>query len=338
MPDMGDTLSEIRADGFDVAAKFPASGSPAEIMAQAAAGMGEALNLLKPEAIVILGDRCEMLGAASAALLCGIPVVHIAGGTVSEGAFDDSIRHAITKIATLHFPETRQCAARILQMGEDPESVFTAGALGVENALKVKRLSASQLRESLNWDPGKDFLLCTLHAATLEHSRPLDVQNTFLNALKSLDGQLRFLLTYPNSDTDSAPLIASLHEFERSMGGRAKVVPSLGRVRYLSAAALSRGVAGNSSSGLVEVPSLRVPTLDIGLRQQGRECGASVTHCGTKPDEMFRGLRLLLSPEMRKLAEDSPNPYYAPDTSAMIANRILSTTFTPYPSKKFHTL
>lgn len=337
IPGMGDTLNEIRRDGFEPAALIPACGPPAETMARAAAGFASALPRTSPDAIVILGDRCEMLGVCSAALLSGVPVIHIAGGTVSEGAFDDSVRHAITKMATLHFPETELCRERILRMGEDPAMVVTAGALGVENTLSVNRMTRGELAESLDgWDPGERFLVVTLHAATLEPAPPLEIQEILLDNLAQLPEEWRFILTYPNSDVDPAPLIGSLHDFGHRMGGRAKVVASLGRVRYISAVALSRGVVGNSSSALVEVPSLGVPSLDIGIRQRGREHGPSVIHADATPGGISEGLRRLLSDEVLDVARRRENPYSRSGTSGLIADRILAHDFHPYPSKRFH--
>lgn len=336
IPEMGNTVEEIINDGFLPVARIPALGSPARIMTQAAAGITDTLADINPDALLILGDRCEMLGVASAALLSGVPIIHIAGGTISEGAFDDSVRHAISKMATLHFPETEKSADRLIQMGENPDSVVVAGAIGVQNSLNLPKWSRQQLSESLGWDPGSDFLVVTLHAATLESFSPLEVQQNMLQALGKLPPHIRLLITYPNSDVDPAPLIADLQKFAEAQGDRVKLIPSLGRIRYLSAVALSRGVVGNSSSGLVEVPSLGVPTLDIGIRQQGRECGSTVVHCGTSVSDIAAGLDRILSDEMRKSAKQAENPYYQPDTVKIITDRILSTDFHPYPIKKFH--
>lgn len=336
LPEMGNTVEEIINDGFLPVARIPASGSPGRIMTQAAAGITDTLPGINPDALLILGDRCEMLGVASAALLSGVPIIHIAGGTISEGAFDDSVRHAISKMATLHFPETDKSADRLIQMGENPDSVVVAGAIGVQNSLNLPKWSRQQLSDSLGWDPGTDFLVVTLHAATLESYSPLEVQQNMLQALGELPPHIRLLITYPNSDVEPAPLIADLQKFAESQGDRVKLIPSLGRIRYLSAVALSRGVVGNSSSGLVEVPSLGVPTLDIGIRQQGRECGSTVVHCGTSVSEIAAGLERILSDEMRQSVKQAENPYYQPDTVKIITDRILSTDFHPYPIKKFH--
>lgn len=338
IPGMGNTIQETIDDGFIPAAYFKAVGSAPEIMAQAAAGAAKAIRQIQPDAIVILGDRCEMLGVASASLLSGVPIIHIAGGTVSEGAFDDSVRHAITKMATLHFPETQLCAERIIRMGENPANVIVSGALGVENALSVPRMSRTQLADSLDgWDPSEKLLVVTLHAATLESGRsPIEVQEDMIRALSELPEDYHIIATYPNSDIDPQPLIDSLRAWERRMPQRVKVVPSLGKRRYLSAVALSCGVVGNSSSALVEVPSLGVGSLDIGDRQKGREHGASVIHSEADYDSIKTGLHTLLSPAHRNLAASAPNPYYKEATAELMADKILSFPFHPFPQKKFY--
>lgn len=339
MARMGNTIDEIRNDGFEPATTFPAAGDPATVMAQATQGAADALHDLNPDAIIILGDRCEMLGVAAAALFQGVPIVHIAGGTVSEGAFDDSIRNSITKMATLHFPETAECGKRIRQMGENPDDIHVTGALGVENSMKIKRMTLKELTDSLEgWNPGNDFLVVTLHSATLESDNPLQVQENLLRALEMMDDNYRFIFTYPNSDTDPTSLIESLRNFEQKHPRRVKVVASLGKRRYLSAAALSRGIVGNSSSALVETPSLGVGSLDIGNRQKGREHGDAVIHCGTTIEEIHSGLQRLISPAHRELAKKAPNPYYGKDTSGRMADIILSYPFHPYPQKHFHAI
>lgn len=336
IPEMGNTVDEIRHAGFEPRYLIPAAGSPTEIAAAALAGAGSALEESAPDAIVILGDRCEMLGVASAALFSGIPIVHIAGGTVSEGAFDDSVRHAISKMASLHFPETELSRSRLIQMGETPGDVITAGALGVENAMRVNKMTRKELAESLDgWDPGENFLVVTLHAATLEERSPLDIQEEMLNALSRLPADYKFLITYPNSDTDPRPLIESLRRFERDMKGRVKVEASLGRVRYLSAVSLSRGVVGNSSSGLVEVPSLGVPTLDIGCRQNGRECGESVVRCDVDEVSIVKGLKTILSEERQLQARKRRNPYGGEGTAKLMTAEIMKREWKRYPTKRF---
>ena len=222
-------------------------------------------------------------------------------------------------------------------MGETPERVITAGAPGVFNALNIPLMPAQALSDSLDGFPlGSSFLVVTLHAATLAEGNPLEIQENMLASLSRLLPDTRLIITYPNCDVDPAPLIDSLRRFESGHSDCVKVVPSLGRLRYLSAVALSDGVVGNSSSALVEVPSLGVPSLDIGTRQKGRECGPSVIHCGVSSSDISAGLSRILSSEMRHIAAQRVNPYFTPGTPYLIADTILSSGLRKFPSKSFH--
>lgn len=339
-PECGLTVNEIRADGFEPVAEIPLAGPPAAMTAMATSGFAELFNRIVPKAVVILGDRFEMLGVATAALLTGVPVVHIAGGTVSEGAFDDSIRHAISKMATLHFPETEQCRLRLLAMGEDPQCVVTAGAIGVTNVLATPLMQRDEFEQSIGMAISGTLIVATLHAATLQEMDPEMQMQAFLSGLSTAmrnDPQLQVLLTYPNNDVDIFPMIRRIEEFAATWGKlRVAVVPSLGRVRYMTALSLASAVAGNSSSGLVEVPSMGIPTLDVGPRQAGRECGPSVLHCGMQPHEIAKGIEMVLSPDMKDLASKRENPYHRPDTVSLMAEKIMNFHFTRFPQKKFH--
>lgn len=324
--ELGMTVEEIRLDGFEPAFRVPTSRCPADATADAIRGFSKALKSLSPDILVILGDRFEMLGAASAALLEGVPVAHIAGGNISLGAFDNAIRNAISQMATIHLPETDDCARRLVGMGIPSENILAAGSPGVFNALNISHLSLPRLEESLAFPLGEDFLLATLHAATLDNESPLRRMEDFLNALKShlLENPGRkVILTYPNSDSDPAPLISLMEKFRESFADRVLTIPSLGRVRYLSAAALARAVVGNSSSGIEETPSLGVPTLDIGNRQKGRERGPGVFHCEGDTDSIIEGLKLVTSPRAREIAADAVNPYFRENTPALQADFLL---------------
>lgn len=338
LAECGDTAREIAADGFGPDYRVPASGNPAEIASAALSGFHKLLSETKPDVLVLLGDRFEMLGAASGALLAGVPIVHIAGGTVSEGAFDDSIRHAITKMASLHLVETEKCRHRVMQMGEDPTSVVTAGALGVYNALNIPLMTKKELEESLGMELEGDVIVATLHAATLDTIPPLQQMHNLISALEEqiLRNGVKVVFTYPNNDVDSALLIEAIEEFAHRHPVNVKAIPSLGRVRYLSLLRHAAAVVGNSSSGLVEVPSAGIPTLDIGIRQRGRECGASVLHCGPSREEISAGLEKILSEEMRQVASNTPNPYFKADTPSLMAEVILRHEWHPYPQKKFN--
>lgn len=337
--DCGYTVDEIMRDGFVPVAEIPAEGTPSQITAAATAGFAAAFGRLHPRAVVILGDRFEMLGVATAALLCGVPIIHIAGGTVSEGAFDDSIRHSISKMATLHLTETERCRKRLIAMGEQPVQVITTGAIGVENVLKTPLMTREELETSLGWRITGRLIVATLHAATLSSVSPRQQMRDFLSGLDIVmhrHEDIQVLLTYPNNDVDPAPQIALLEEFASAHKDRVCLVPSLGRVRYMSALHLANAVAGNSSSGLVEVPSMGIPTLDVGVRQAGREHGPSVWHCGPTAVEVAEGLEYVLSDPMQTLAARRENPYCRPHTASLMADAIEACDFRPYPVKKFY--
>lgn len=337
-PALGHTVDEIRADGFDPV-EIPASGTAPTVTAQATVGFADLFNRERPDCTVILGDRFEMLGAATAALFSGVGIVHIAGGTVSEGAFDDSIRHAITKMATLHLVETDRCRDRVIRMGEEPERVVTAGAPGVYNVMRVPLLSREELERSLSFTFPKRTLLVTLHAATLDPVSPVDRMRDLIKVLEEFmdnDPEIGVLFTYPNNDTDPRPQILMIEEFASRHQERVAICPSLGRVRYLSALQACVAVVGNSSSGLVEVPSAGIPTLDIGIRQKGREAGPSVLHCGASAEAIRAGLARVLGEEMRRVAAKRINPYYRPDTPAIMADAILNYHWEPFPQKRFY--
>lgn len=341
MQQLGHTVDEIRADGFEPAAMIPAEGTADEVCAMALTGFSRQLRADRPDALVILGDRIEMLGAATAALLEGVPIVHIAGGTVSEGAFDDSIRHSISKMATLHLVETDTCRNRLIQMGEDPQSVINTGAIGVYNVLQTPRMSRAELEESLGSPLPPDFILATLHAATLDSSSPLEQMREFIAALEDVmaeNSRLGVLFTYPNNDVDPAPQIHAIEDFARRNPGRVVAVASLGRVRYMTALGMACAVAGNSSSGIVEAASMGLGILDVGCRQQGREAPPAVYHVGASRREIAAGLGHILTPEFRKMARQRINPYFRDNTPQIMTRAILEYPFSPYPKKKFHTL
>lgn len=336
---MGETVRDIVDDGFPPFACIGTDGPPEHIAAASLIGFSQVFDSLKPDAVIILGDRFEMLSVAQSALLKGVPIIHIAGGTVSEGAVDDSIRNAITKLSTLHLVETRQCARRVLRMGETPDSVVVAGALGVWNALNTPEMNRLELMESLDFHIRKRLIVGTLHAATRDPLPPETQMASFLGALSlrlQSDPELSLILTYPNNDVDPAPLIRQMRELEESMPEQVKVVPSLGMKRYINALREADLMIGNSSSGIVEAPSTGVPVLDIGIRQKGRECAGSVLHCGSDTLSIALGIEAALSQEQRRRARRCSNPYMQPDTPSRMADAIMNFPFSPYPSKKFN--
>ncbi len=325
MPEMGMTVDEIRGAGEKPVELNTAGASVSETLANSTKMHGEWFAANKPKAVVVLGDRYEMLGVASAATINGIPIIHIAGGTVSEGAMDNAIRNAISQLASLHLTETEKCASRLESMGINKENIVVTGAIGVWNTLNVPLMNREELKASLGRTLPDKFFVGTLHAATLDSIPPEKQMEEFL---AGLDGFMAArpgygaILTYPNNDTDPAPLIAQLREFESKHPESIIVVPSLGMRRYLSAVALSEGVIGNSSSGIVEVASLGVPTLDVGNRQNGRERAVSVIHCDATRGAVMMSLSLITTPMLKGVAAKKANPYFQPNTPAVMAEAI----------------
>ncbi len=338
----GYTVDEIRADGFEPDALVAMSeagengAETAHAMAECMHGMAVALSHLNPDLLVILGDRYEMLAVASTATVMRIPIAHIAGGEVSQGAIDDSIRHAITKLSALHLTATEPYRRRVIQMGEHPERVINTGAIGVYNTLNTPLMTRAELEDSLGFTLHPDTLLVTYHPATLDEVKPEVRMKSLLDALERLDAPVLF--TYPNNDPGAAPLIEMIEKFVESNPHRAHAVASLGRIRYLSVLRCVAAVVGNSSSGIVEVPSAGIPTVDIGIRQQGRLCADSVIRCGDGSDEIESAIRRALSPECRKSARDTSNPYSRDDTLDLIVNALTHTPIQSLRTKTFHDL
>lgn len=331
---LGATWREIEADGFQIACRIEPGTEAADTAALTLRGVSAALLQLRPDCSVILGDRYEMLAAATACCLQRIPIVHIAGGAVSEGAFDDSFRHAITKLSSLHLAETPEYQRRIVQMGEAPETVVHTGAIGLNGILKAATMPLHELEKSLDFAIRETTILATMHAATLSPVPPEEQMRELIAALESKP-ELRVVFTYPNNDTDPTPLIAQIEEFARANSRRIKAIPSLGARRYASLLHHVAAVVGNSSSGIVEAPSAGIPTLDIGIRQKGRTAAESVVHCGGSREEIAAGLDTILSPQFREKARTVVNPYFKENTVGLMVEAIHNYPFHERKPKRF---
>lgn len=338
----GHTIDEICSAGFTVDACVPmdANGDDSEVarvdsMARCMEGMARAFSRLSPDGIIILGDRYEMLAVASTALMMRIPIIHIAGGEISEGAVDDSIRHAITKMASLHLTATEDFRRRVIQMGEDPSRVVNTGAIGVYNIMNEPLMDVDELSRSIGMDLRRPTVLLTYHPVTLDPVAPDRRMAEVIEALDRFD-DVNVLITYPNNDARGSLIISMIERWARSQPDRVHAVPSLGMKRYLSALRCVRAVVGNSSSGLVEVPSMKIPTVNIGMRQQGRLAPSSVISCGDSADEIAAAVGRALSPEGQRGARECQNPYYQPDTLDKMVRAILECELSPI--KHFHDL
>ncbi|MBI5720021.1 MAG: UDP-N-acetylglucosamine 2-epimerase (hydrolyzing) [Burkholderiales bacterium] len=299
-PEFGLTVRQIEADGFAIARRVEmlVSGDTAGAVSKSTAlgliGMSDALEQLQPDAVVVLGDRFEILAAAVACLMHRVPLVHLAGGDITEGAIDESMRHAITKMAHLHLVTNEAAAARLRQMGEDPTRVLVVGSPGLDHLRRRPLLERAALERELGAPLGPRNLLVTFHPVTLAADEGLGQFEALLAALAGLDADTTVWFTRPNADMGGRAFSHRLDEFaaeRRAQGAAVHVHSSLGQLRYLSLMAQADAVVGNSSSGLYEAPSLRVPTVDIGERQHGRLAAASVLHCAPERDAIARAIR-----------------------------------------------
>ena len=344
-PKYGNTYQEIEKDGFTIDCKIPIIDENAEdnavttvkSMATALSGFAEAYNTLKPDLVVVLGDRYEILAAATAALIERIPIAHLHGGEVTEGAYDDAIRHSISKMSHLHFTSTEEYRNRVIQLGEQPDRVFYVGAPGVENIKKFPLLSKEEVEESVNFKLDENTILVTYHPVTLgEHTAEKDIKE-FLGALEERK-DLRVFFTMPNSDTGSQAIVDAINEFVANNADRAVAYKSLGIKRYLSVMKYAGAVVGNSSSGLLEVPSFGIPTLNIGDRQKGRMAADSVYNCETDKKSILKGLDVIMSPAFKKKAVDTHNPYEKANTAEEIFKVISTYPLEELKQKHFYDL
>lgn len=342
-PEFGLTYREIENDGFHIDKKVEmllssdTSNATTKSVGLAMIGFADAFEDLKPDLIVVLGDRFEILAAVSAALFYKIPVAHLHGGEITEGAYDDSIRHAITKMSHLHFTSTEEYRNRVIQLGEQPERVFNVGAIGVENIKTTSLLSKVELEESLGFQLGDKSLLVTFHPVTLEDSTAEKQCQNLLEALEQFP-EYRIIFTLPNSDTDGRIIMGEIQDFTQKYKDRSIAFTSLGKVRYLSALQYVSAVVGNSSSGIIEVSSFGIPTLNIGDRQKGRIAAESVVHCESSKEQISDGLRSIFSEQIKNVASRKQNPYDKEGTANAICSILKKNPLKDMIKKTFYNL
>ncbi len=330
-PRYGMTVKEIEAEGFAVNAKVEmlldadTPSATVKSMGIESIGIADSLERLKPDVAVILGDRYEMLAAASAALIFRVPIIHLHGGETTLGAYDNAIRHAITQLSSVHLTSTEEYRDKVIAMGMDPATVFCIGSPAADTISQFTPLPLDEIEESIGFKLGERFLVATFHPVTLQHGDEERQTKEFLSALDLLAPDIRLLFTLPNSDTGGETVRRMIQQWCADRPEKALAVASLGARRYYSAVAHSSGVVGNSSSGLIEAPSLGVPTLNIGDRQKGRARGESVIDCECDAEAISRGLKRLMSDQMREIALRRPNPYFKPGTINRAAGIIIET-------------
>jgi UDP-hydrolysing UDP-N-acetyl-D-glucosamine 2-epimerase len=320
MPEFGHTVEVIERDGFPIAARVDldlhsdAAKAVARAMGVGMIGFADAFARLAPEYVVILGDRFEMLAAAAAAFVQRIPIVHIHGGEVTEGALDEGFRHAITKLAALHFTAAEPYRRRVIQMGELPERVFTVGAPGLDHLTRTPLLDRAELERALGFALAPQTFLVTFHPATLDAEDVASQCRALLTALDAFPAA-HIVFTLPNADPGGRAIIPLLEDYVARHPARCRLFASLGQVRYLSLLREASVVIGNSSSGIIEAPSVGTATVNIGDRQRGRLRAASVIDCGPRAAEIEAAIRQALSPAFQTRLAQVVNPYGAGDAA-----------------------
>jgi len=294
-----------------------------------------ALAELKPDILVLLGDRYEIFGVAGVASIMQIPIAHIHGGETTQGAFDEAFRHSITKMSHIHFAATNEYANRIIQLGEEPRRVFNVGGTSIENIKKLNLLSKEEFEKSIDFRLAKKNILITFHPVTLENS---SAREQFSEILKALDGleDTNFIFTKANSDTDGDVINKMIDEYVSENSQKAVAFASLGQLRYLSAIKFIDIVLGNSSSGLLEVPSFKKATINIGDRQKGRARASSVIDVMPAKEEILAAIKRAYSKEFEQTLKDTINPYDGGNPSKKMVKILKEIKLDGILKKKFY--
>jgi GDP/UDP-N,N'-diacetylbacillosamine 2-epimerase (hydrolysing) len=341
-PEFGLTYREIEEDGHRIDARVEVllSSDSATAVTKAVGlgliGFGDAFARLAPDIVVVLGDRYEILAAAAAAMICRIPLAHLHGGELSEGAIDEAIRHSVTKMSHLHFVAAEPYRRRVVQLGEHPNRVFMVGGLGVDGIRRTKLLERPALEAALGFTLRPRNLLVTFHPVTLEGDSAATQLQALLEALDRLD-DTGLIFTQPNADTGGREVAQMVTRYAATRP-HVSVYESLGQLRYLSCLSQVDGVVGNSSSGLAEAPSFGIPTLNIGDRQLGRLRASSVIDCAPDADSIGRGLAQVFDPGFRAVARAASNPYGDGGASRRIVEVLSRHPLYDLLKKTFHDL
>lgn len=341
-PEFGLTYREIEAAGFVIDQKVEmllSADTPSAIAKSMGLGMigfADALARLEPELVVLLGDRFEILAAAAAAMVAGIPIAHLHGGETTEGAFDEAIRHAVTKMSHLHFVAAEEYRRRVVQLGEDPARVFLVGGLGVDVLQKMQLLSRAELEAELDFKLGVHNLLITFHPVTLEGASYRSQFQELLAALDQLT-DTSLIFTLPNADTGGRALIAMVEQYVAARR-HACAFTSLGQLRYLSCLRQMDAVVGNSSSGIVEAPTLKVATINIGDRQKGRLRAASILDCPPEREAILQAILQARTPAFQTVVAQAVNPYGSGGASQKIVRVLRDLSYANLLKKSFYDL
>jgi GDP/UDP-N,N'-diacetylbacillosamine 2-epimerase (hydrolysing) len=339
-PEFGLTYKEIERDGFEIDRKIEvltSSDTPVGItksMGLGLVGFAESLSQLKPNLLIVLGDRYEIFSAVAAALIARIPVAHIHGGEITKGVVDDAIRHSITKMAHLHFVASEEYRQRVIQLGEQPHHVFCVGGVGIDSINRLPLMTREEFEDSINFKLGKKNLLITFHPVTLEENTAKEQLSELLAALGSLKNT-KLIFTLPNADTEGRALIQLINGFVSHNHNSCAHI-SLGQLRYFSCMAHVDGVVGNSSSGLLEAPSFKKGVINIGDRQRGRIQAKSIINCEPNRESIRAAITKLYSSNFQKSLQGVVNPYGSGGASSKILSIVKGISLEGLIKKQFH--
>lgn len=344
-PEFGLTYKEIEVKGISKIEKVETLlSSDSSVGVSKAIGLGlisfsEAFQRLKPDLLIGLGDRFELLAAVTAAMISRIPVAHLHGGEATEGLIDEPIRHSITKMSHLHFTSTEEYRKRVIQLGENPGRVFNVGAIGLDNVKKLKLLNKDELKKQIKFEISDPTVLVTFHPVTLEHETARGQFTELLNALNKFE-HLRVIFTKPNADTNGRIIIQLIDEYVEKNRERTTSFTSMGQLKYLSTLQYVNGVIGNSSSGLIEAPSFKIGTINIGDRQKGRIKALTVIDSLPLESNIEKAISKLLSKKFRNSLRNSKNPYdsFGGFVSKKIKNIILNSSLDDIIKKEFYNI
>jgi GDP/UDP-N,N'-diacetylbacillosamine 2-epimerase (hydrolysing) len=342
-PEFGLTYTEIEQDGIKIDRKIESllsadtSTSISKSVGLGIISFADAYHELSPDIIVLLGDRSEILSAATAALFAKIPIAHIHGGETTSGAYDEAIRHSITKMSWWHFVAAGDYEKRVIQLGENPKRVFNVGGLGVDNISKIKFLDKRELMAETGLNFGKKNLLITYHPVTLENNTSKPHVQNMLDALNAFE-DIYLIFTMPNADSNGRVIIKMLEDYVQTHQNRSILFTSLGQLKYLSTLQYVDAVVGNSSSGLTEVPTFNIATINIGARQDGRLKADSVIDCEPTENDISEAISRLYSSEFTNSLVKVTNPYGEGQASEKIFNSLKTFKIPTTLKKEFHDL
>ena len=325
-PEYGLTVKEIEQDGYPIAEKIEVllasdtSVSVSKTMGLTMFSFAEVFERHKPDCLVVLGDRYEILAVCCAAMNAGIPIAHISGGETPQGAIDESIRHCITKMSYLHFPACETYRKRIIQLGEEPDRVYNYGDVGVEAARMIPAMTKRELEKSIGFLLDRPYMSVTFHPVTLEAGEAEQQMQELLGALQYFEN-MKFIFTKANADAGGRKINAIIDKFV-SEHDNCVVFASLGMKRYINLLRHSDGIIGNSSSGIVEAPTIGIPTVNIGNRQKGRLQADSIINCAPQELEIIEAVKTSQTAEFRERARHTVNPYGDGNTSERIVQTI----------------